>query len=165
LVWSNKRALWLVLALALVAMLAVGRADPASAVTPGEVTSANDLIQSGFASAHQAERSGGNVTALVADLNEAIQLVQEAVVQNATDPAGAAADLGNATHLAQAVAAESPSFGRTGLADRQATEETSIGAAVAVVSAASLVYLFGERVYLVVWLRLYKDYVVRPADG
>ena len=155
----------LCLLLALIALGLCSRADSASAITQAQVSSANGEIHSAFTSAHSAEKSGGNVSSLVAQLNDAIQLVQKAQAENATSPALAAADLQNATSTAQAVIADSPSVAHTGSAARQTTELTSLSAASVIVLLAALTYIFGGRVYRRAWLRLHRDYVVRPANG
>jgi hypothetical protein len=153
------------LLLVLVALTLCARTQDASAVSPAQVSSANSAIQSAFASAYAAERSGGNVTSLDAELNEAIQLVQTAEAENATDPSQAAADLQNATSMAQGVTAQAPATAHAGSAARQATEATSVSAAFGIIAVASLTYAFGGRAYRTVWLRLHRDYVVRPTDG
>jgi hypothetical protein len=156
----------LCLLLALIALSLCPRGDgAAAAVTQAQVSSANSGIQSAFASAQGAEKSGGNVSSLVAKLNEAIQLVQKAEAENGTSPAQADADLRNATALAQGVTAESQSVAQAGSAARQTAEVTSLGAASAVVVLAALAYAFGGRLYRRAWLRLHRDYVVRPANG
>jgi hypothetical protein len=155
----------LCLVLALVALGLSSAAQGAAAVTEAQVSNANSAIQGAFASAYKAEKAGGNVSSLDAKLNDAIQLVQTAEGENATNPAQASADLQNATALAQSVAAASPSVSQKGSAARQTTEVTSLGAASAVVVVAALTYVFGGRIYRKAWLRLYKDYVVRPANG
>lgn len=155
----------LCLVLALVALSLCSRADSAAAITPAQVSGANGEIQSAFASAYSAEKSGGDVSSLDGTLNMAIQLVLKAETENATDPAQAAADLQNATAAAQSVIAESPSVASAGSAARQMAEMTSAGAASAIVLAAALTYLFGGRIYRRAWLRLHRDYVVRPANG
>jgi hypothetical protein len=155
----------LCLLLALVALSLCSRTSSASAITQAQISSANGGIQSAFASVYGAEKSGGNVSSLDAKLNDAIQLVQKAVGENATSPTQAATDLQNATALAQGVIAESPSVSQAGSASRQTTEITSLGAASAIVVVAALTYIFGGRIYRMAWLRLHKDYVVRPANG
>jgi hypothetical protein len=141
------------------------RIDNASAVTQAQVSSADGEIQSAFASAYAAEKSGGNVSELDTRLNDAIQLVQKAEAENSTSPTQAAADLQNATATAQSVIAESPSVSRAGSTARQTTEITSVSTASAIIVVAALTYIFGGRIYRMAWLRLHKDYVVRPANG
>jgi len=155
----------LCLLLALVALGLSSTAGSAAAITQAQVSSANGAIQSAFTSAHNAEKSGGNVSSLVAQLNNAIQLVQKAEAENATSQAQATADLQNATALAQSVVAASASVSQTGSAARQTTEVTSVSAASAIIVIAALTYIFGGRVYRRAWLRIHRDYVVRPANG
>jgi len=151
--------------LALLALSLCATEDSAAALTQAEVSSANSEIQSAFVSAYTAEKSGGNVSSLIAELNYAIQLVQKAEAENATSPSQAAADLQNATLTAQRVTAESASVAQMGTAARQMTELTSVSAASAVVVVAALTYIFGGRIYGRAWLRIYRNYVVRPANG
>jgi len=162
-VGASKSLIFLLLAL--IALSLCSRTDSASAITQAQVSSANSEVQSAFASAYSAEKSGGNVSSLDAKLNTAIQLVQKAETENATNPSQAAADLQNATAVAQGVIAESPSVSQAGSAARQTTEITSVGGASAIVVVAALVYVFGGRIYRMAWLRLHRDYVVRPANG
>jgi len=162
-VGASKSLLFLLLAL--IALSLCSRTDGASAATQAQVSSVNGEVQSAFASAYGAEKSGGNVSSLDAKLNTAIQLIQKAETENATNPSQAAADLLNATTIAQGVIAESPSVSQAGSASRQTTEITSVGAASAIVVVAALTYIFGGRIYRIAWLRLHRDYVVRPANG
>ena len=91
----------------------------ASAISQADLTSVNSAIQSAFISTYQAEREGGNVTSLVASLNAAIQLVENAKTENSTSPRQAAADLLTAQQLAQNVTAESAPAAAAGGALRQ----------------------------------------------
>jgi len=155
----------LFLLLAFIALSLCSRADGAAAITQTQVSATNGAIQSAFASAYSAEKSGGNVSSLDAKLNDAIGLVQRAESENATNAVQAAADLQNATAIAQSVVAASPSIARAGSAARQTTEVTSVSAASAIILVAALTYILGGRIYRKAWLRLYRDYVVRPANG
>lgn len=155
----------LCLLLALVVVSLCGRADGAAPLAPTQISGANTAIESAFASVYAAEKSGGNVTSLDAQLNEAIQLVQQAQVANATDPSQAGSDIQNATSIAQSVVVESASVARSGSSARQTTEVTSLGAAAAIVLVAAMTYAFGGRIYRKAWLRVYRDYEVRPANG
>jgi hypothetical protein len=159
-----SRAL-LCLLLAVVALGIFAAPGRAAGVTQAQVSSANSEVQLAFVSAHQAEKSGGNVSSLAAELNSAIALVQKAEAENATDPGQAAADLQNATQIAEQIAAQSPSVAHTGSAARQSAEVTSVAAASAVIILAALTYIFGGRIFRRAWLRLHEDYVVRPANG
>ena len=166
--WADvgaSKSLLFCLLIALIALSLCSRTDSAAAITQTQVSSTNSGIQSAFTSAHAAEKSGGNVSSLDAKLNDAIRLVQKAEAENTTDPAQAAADLQNATAIAQSVIADSPSVAQTGSAARQTAELTSVSAAFAIVVVAALTYIFGGRIYRRAWLRLHRDYVVRPANG
>jgi hypothetical protein len=162
-VGASKSLLFLLLAL--IALSLCSRTDSASAATQAQVSSANSEVQSAFASAYGAEKAGGNVSSLDTRMNTAIQLIQKAETENATNPSQAAADLENATALARGVIAAAPSVSQTGSAARQTTEITSVVAASAIVVVAALTYIFGGRIYRMAWLRLHRDYVVRPANG
>jgi hypothetical protein len=160
---TSRRLRYFVLALVVFGLTTA--AHGAAAVTQAQVATANSAIQAAFASASSAEKAGGNVSSLDARLNSAILLVEAAEGENATNPAQAGADLQNATALAQSVVSESASVSQKGSAARQDTEVASLGASAAIVLVAALTYVFGGRIYRKAWLRLYKDYVVRPADG
>jgi hypothetical protein len=153
------------LVLALVVFGLGSAARGASAATEAQASSANSAIQAAFVATYNAEKSGGNASSLVAKLNAALQLVQEAEAENSTSPALAATDLQNATAIAQSVTAESPSVARAGTEARQSAEVSSLGAASAIIVVAALAYAFGGRAYRSAWLRLHKDFVVRPANG
>jgi hypothetical protein len=165
--WAGPRVSrgLLCLILALIAVGLCARVAGAAAITQTQVSTANAEIQSGFASTYHAEKSGGNVSSLDAGLNAAILLVQKAEEENSTNPAQAAADLQNATTIAQGVVAESPSVAQAGSAARQTTEVTSLSAASAIIVIAAVTYILGGRIYRKAWLRLHRDYVVRPANG
>jgi hypothetical protein len=147
----------IVLVLALSSMVALR----AEAATQSQVSDANAAIQSAFVSTHSAESSGGNVSSLVAKLNLAIQLVQKATAENATNPAQASTDLSNASSIAQSVGASAGAVGRQGASAKQAQQVLSLGSAGAIVVVAALIYAFGDRIYRRAWLRLYGGYVVK----
>ena len=151
----------LLLLLTLVALsLFSGAVSAAAAITQTQVSSANGEIQSAFTSAYAAEKSGGNVSSLTTQLNEAVQLVQKAVVENATNPAQASADLANATLIAQGVATAAGPVGRQGAASRQSQVYLSTGSAAVIIAVAALTYAFGDRILHRVWLLLYGNHVV-----
>jgi hypothetical protein len=131
------------------------------AVTQSQVSDANGAIQSAFVAVHSAEKSGGNVSSLVADLNGAIQLVQKAMAENATDSPQATADLANATLMAQRASSAAGPVGQQGASAKQDQLYVSLGSAAGIVVVAALLYLFGDRIYHRAWLRLYGGYVVK----
>jgi hypothetical protein len=151
----------LLLLLALVALsLFSGAVSASAAITQTQVSSANGEIQSAFTSAYAAEKSGGNVTSLTAELNEAVQLVQKAMAENATSPAQASVDLANATLIAQGVVSAAGPVGQQGAANRQSQVYLSTGSAAVIIAVAALIYAFGDRIFHRIWLLLYGNYVV-----
>lgn len=146
----------------LVLMLVIlGSVPGTRAVSESSVSSAESTIQGAFVVVQNAESQGGNVTSLVGQLNDALTLVQRALAENSTNPSQATADLQSAIVIAQQVAADAPAVEQSGLASRQAQEYVSIGSAIAVVTVAALIYVYGERIYRRIWLRLYSDHVVK----
>jgi len=136
----------------------------AHAASPTDFSSATKSIDSAFVATCGAGQSGGNVSQLVARLNIALSLVSEAQAENGTNPAKAAIDLQNATQIAESVAASSPSISQLGSESRQATVATSEETALAIVIAAALIYIFGDRVYRRLWLFVYRGFLVGPSN-
>ena len=151
----------------LVLVVATVWGPAAAAISQADVTSVNSAIQSAFISTYQAEREGGNVTSLVASLNAAIQLVENAKTENSTSPRQAAADLLTAQQLAQNVTAESAPTAAAGGALRQFALARSLVSAGAILAVAALLYFYGGRIFRRLWVKFYGGYVVRrgPAAG
>jgi len=137
----------------------------ARAATNGEFNTATNAIESAFVAVHNAGQNGGNVSELVTELNTALNLLQKAQAENATNPTQAATDLQNATSMAEGVSAASASVAQAGNAARRVTMATSIGGASAIVIAAVLIYIFGDRIFRRLWLFVYRNFVVRPPIG
>jgi len=152
-----------VLALTAIVWLITLGCGAAQAATNAEFSTTTNAIGSAFVAAHNAGQDGGNVSELVATLNVALNLLQRAQAENATNPAQAAADLQNATSMAAGVTAASASAAQAGNAARQVTVETSIGGASAIVIAAVLIYLLGDRIFRRLWIFVYRNFVVRPS--
>ena len=131
------------------------------AASQSDFGGAQSVVQSAFSAVQNADRLGGNVTALVAQLNGALSLIQKASAENATNPAQAAKDLANATSVAQKVASAAGPVGQQGSAARQLQFYLSVGSAAVIVAVASLIYIFGDRIYRRLWLRAYGSYEVR----
>ncbi len=98
-------------------------------------------------------------------LNVAVGLYQKALSENATDPVQATADLQNASNIAGSVLASAKSAQKTGVSARQTQDLESIGASIGIVAAASLVYIYGARIYHEIWFYLYRNYRVRASGG
>lgn len=152
----------IVLALVVVgAVLLLPGATAARAATPSQVSGAEAQIQSAFVATHSAEMEGGNVTSLVALLDQAVEMVQTAEQDNSTNPAVSAADLANATQIAMGVSAQAGPVGQAGASARQAELYVSLGSAAAIVGVAGAAHALGDRLVRRVWLRLYSKHLVR----
>jgi hypothetical protein len=147
--------------LALVLALLASQPAGATAASQSEFSSASGSIASAFLAVSSAQQSGGNVTALVAQLNLALKLYMQADSENQSQPSQASADLRNATIIAEKVGTNAPAVGQAGASARQLQTYLSAGAAVAVVAMAALVYVFGDRVYRRLWLRVYSGHLVK----
>ncbi|MHB8567860.1 MAG: hypothetical protein ACYC7D_12860 [Nitrososphaerales archaeon] len=134
----------------------------ASAASSGDFSAANSAISSAFVATLNAEKSGGNVSSLTAQLNGALALVQRAHSENATQ---SVIDLQNATRIANLVSSEAPSVAQSGASSVQVRNAESIGGAAAIVVIAALIYIYGGRIYRRGWLYMYRNYVVKPASG
>ena len=122
---------------------------------------ASAAVQDAFVAVQSAGADGGNVTSLVAQLNSALALVQKASAENSSNPGQASADLQSALGIAQGVQASAGSVAQQGMAARQLQLEISIVSAVAIVGIAVALYVYGDRLYHRLWLRIYGDYVVK----
>lgn len=137
----------------------------ASAASPSDFSNTNSAINSAFATTFSAEKSGGNVSSLIAQLNTALALVQKAESENATNPTQARLDLSNATSIANLVSSESYSVAQEGQSSVNFRNAESISGAVVIVILAALAYLYGGMVYRRSWLYIYRNYVVKPTNG
>jgi len=132
--------------------------------TGGQLETANNSVNTAFSSVYRAEQSGGDVSALVENLNTAVSLIQKAIAENATDPNAATADLSNATTIAQMVSLNSTSASTNGSMARQLRLYGSLGTITATLGIAALAYLKGDRVYRRLWLYVYRNHVVKKND-
>ena len=145
----------------LLVILILPMSSPSIAATGPSFAGASAAVGQAFISVHAAGSDGGNVSSLVGQLNRALALIQKAEIENSTNPVQATADLGSALLIAQSVQAESPIVAQDGLASRQAQLEISVSAAVAIVAVAVALYIYGDRIYRRLWLRIYANHVVR----
>lgn len=149
-------------ALALVVLLQFSflSGGSATAASQSDFSSARSAIGDAFAATYSAAQDGGNVSALVASLNLALGLVQDAEAVNSTSPALAQSYLSNASEIAQQVAQEAPGVAQSGANARALQTYESVGAALLIVIVAAALYLFGGRVYRRGWYSLYKGFTV-----
>jgi hypothetical protein len=134
---------------------------PAFPASPADFSFASGSIGAAYVAVSHAQQDGGNVSGLVANLNVALGLYMRAQAENPANPSRASSDLQNATQIAQHVALEAPAVGGSGLAARRTQEYLSVGSAAAVLAVAAALYIYGERIYHMVWLRLHSGHVVK----
>ncbi len=128
--------------------------------TIGEKTAVKDMIADVFSTVLDAERAGGDTTELVASLNEALSLVGEA--ERSSDPMWATALSERAKQVVEQVRASAWNEWQAGLlAQRNATAFLVFGVCALAVTAL-LAYLFVPRVFWMLWLRVHRDWRVRP---
>ena len=150
----------LVASLALITIIALCSTH-AFAASSTDFSSANSAIASAFAATSAAEQRGGNVTSLTTMLNEATILVQKAQSENSANPSQATLDLQNATQIANKVSSLAPSVGNSGAFAKEVQTAESIGASIGIVVGAILLFIFGERLYRILWFYLYRNYTLR----
>jgi len=122
-------------------------------------------VQQAFVAVQSAGKDSGNVTSLVTELNVALTLIQNASLENSTKPAQADSDLNSALAIAQRVQASAATVGHQGIAARQFQFDLSVGSAIAIVGIAIALYVYGDRIYYRLWLRMYGSHVVRKGGG
>ena len=126
-----------------------------------EFASANQLIQSAYVATLNAEKSGGNVTVLVTELQSAVELVQKATLENSTNPSQSANDLQSAGEIADGVIEQSGPISREGAAMREIQTVESVGSAAAIIVAGLMIYHYGDKIYRRLWLFFYRDFLVK----
>jgi len=149
--------------LVVIAVLLMIGASGTSAATQATFNGASSAVQSAFLAVQAAGRDGGNVTSLVAQLNGALALVQKASAENASNPALASSDLQSAMGIAQGVHASAATVAQQGTSSRQLQLEVSVSSAVVIVGIAIALYVYGDRIYRRLWLRVYEGHVVRKS--
>ena len=148
------------LAVILVAALMVG-APRTSAADQASFNGASSAVQNAFVAVQTAGNDGGNITALVTQLNGALALLQNANTENASNPSQASTDLQSAVSIAQGVQASSASVAQQGISARQFQLGLSIGSAIVIVGLAAALYLYGDRVYRRLWLWMFRGQIVK----
>ena len=145
-----------------VALLLLPAIDVHSAgAIPSEFSNANSAINSAFSATYSAAENGGNVSALVAQLNGALGLYQKAERENATNSSQASLDLQNVIAIADQVSASAASTKAFGSSAKQMQYIESFGASAAIIVIAILIYIYGGRIYHEIWFYLFRDYKVR----
>jgi hypothetical protein len=147
--------------LALCLVILIAQAPEAFASSQPSSTQASSAVGTAFAAVQAAGRDGGNVSSLVAQLNGALVLIQEASSENSSNPAKAASDLNSALAIAEGVQASAATAAQQGMAARQLQFGLSIGTAAAIVAIAIALYFYGDRIYHRLWLRTYGSHLVK----
>jgi hypothetical protein len=147
-------------AMSIIALSIICGGGVASAATSSEFSAASSAIASSYTAVLNAQEKGGNVSGLVAQLQESVDLVQKATAENSANPTLASADLSNATSIAQMVSNEAPAAGLAGAEAKQVLLYTSVGSAAAIILVALLVYRYGDRIFRRAWLRVYGKHLV-----
>ncbi|MDG6898413.1 MAG: hypothetical protein JRN24_01610 [Nitrososphaerota archaeon] len=120
-------------------------------------------IGQAYAAVLSAEKSGGNVTSLAAQLNAAISLLQQADRLNATEPALAGSLYTQAYNNASQVLLAAPGVASAGSASvRMAQVELGVETVV-LVGLAAIAYLYLPRIFWRYWLRTHRDWRVKKA--
>ncbi|MDE1858865.1 MAG: hypothetical protein KGI26_07355 [Thaumarchaeota archaeon] len=120
-------------------------------------------VAQAYAAVLGAERDGGNVTALVAKLNTAVALIQQAEAVNATDPSRAQALFSQASSLAQQVLQAAPGVAAAGRSSVFAGQIELFVETAVLVALAAVAYIFAPRVFWRLWLRTRRDWRVKKA--
>jgi len=136
---------------------------PASTVSAQSSSSVKAQISQAYSSVLSAEREGGNVSSLVAALNIAISLTQQADSINSTNPSEAQAFYAQASSLASEVLHDSPSVAAAGRASVGATQLALVVETVALVGLAIVIYRFAPRLFWTLWLRAHRTWRVKKA--
>jgi len=123
-------------------------------------TEARSRIREAFEGLLGAQEAGGNVSALVSSLNEALSRLSEAEELESLDPQGAARLASEAEALAQGVLEEASPTGEEGLRTRQESVIASILLAAGLSAFGLLAYAFGPTFLWRVWIRLRGRYRV-----
>jgi hypothetical protein len=134
----------------------------ASAASSTDFATANGAIQSAYASVYHAEvQDHADVSNLVNQLNNASQFVNKAYAENSTNPNQASSDLLTAESIAQSVSSQVQTVSSAGITTHELQTYESIGAAVSILSAAALIYIFSEMIYRRWWVRAFGNYIVK----
>jgi hypothetical protein len=157
----------IVVALAILTALVMASApivnpSTASAASSSQFSQANSAIENAYTAVYNSQvQNHGNVSNLIDQLNVATQLLNSAISENSTNPAQATSDLLNAESIAQQVTNETASVSSAGMKVYQFRTYESIGVAVAIVTAAGLIYVFLDFIYKRWWFDTFQNYSVR----
>lgn len=149
-----------ILILVLVTLILLG-APGSFAAGNASFNSASSAVTQAFVGVQSAGKEGGNVTSLIVELNGALALIQKASTENSTNPSQAVVDLNSAVAIAEGAQASASTIAIQGTSAKQVRLYVSVLSAVVIVSIAGAIYVFGDKIYRGLWLRIYGDHVVR----
>ncbi len=107
-----------------------------------------------------AEGNGGNVTSLVAKLNSAISLLQQADKINSTNPTQAQSLYSQASTLATQVVQASPATASAGKASVANAQVELVVETTILVGLAAVAYLYTPRIFWRIWFRTHRKWKV-----
>ncbi len=131
---------------------------PAHSQTPASTQSE---ILTAFSKVQSAEQAGGNVTALVADLNQATSLLSEANSTAQSDPAKSAALSSQASAIAAEVGQQAAAVEAYGAANRRLASEFYVLEMGLLVTIAILLYVYLPKIVRRTRFRLHADWRVK----
>jgi hypothetical protein len=118
-------------------------------------------IDSTYARVRTIEGEGGNVTGVVAQLNQALSLVATGETYKTVAPDQAQALYQQAESIIQSVNQELPDVGNGGIASAR-SEVFWLAFPLAALTAIGIgIYFFGGRVFWYLWVRFHRDWVVK----
>ena len=153
-----------VLAFGLLSIAISSMAPQSRGTSVATFSSTNTAINDAFASVYSADQNGGDVSELVQRLNEAVMLAQRAEAENSTDSVAAAADLENATQIAENVSQQAASVSASGVHAHEARLYESAGIIISSIIASSIIYREWDPVHRRVWLFARRKHVVTRTD-
>ena len=112
-----------------------------------------DAIQTAYQNILEANNSGGNVTDLINQLNQAIDLLNQAEKIQNTDPSQTQQLITQAQTIAINVIEQSPAIKQQGITQNQTNTTTIIILATTSLVIAILAYLMGPKIIWRIWLR------------
>ncbi len=153
----HGRSLASLLLVALIVSSVVGTGPAWSSATSDQLL---QEISSTYSRVSSIEGEGGNVTAMVAQLNQAISFVNLGISLEGTDAGAAQSAYQQARSILQLVDLEMPGVESAGIAASQSAVFWLVVTLVSLGAAGVLALLFGRRAFWAVWIRLHQDWVV-----
>lgn len=118
-------------------------------------------VEQAFSQVYAVSEKGGNVSALVSQLNQALTYLAEAESVNSTNPGLASTLSSEAYALARNVSAEAGVAAQRAQSAHLRLVEGSVAGASASVAAGLAFYFYSEKVYRRLWLHVYREFRVK----